>query len=91
MIDPGLVILDEASSRLDKATESRIEKAVDQLLQGRTGIIIAHRLSSVGRVDEIMILDNGTIAEFGPRENLVADPDSLFSSLLRTGLEEALV
>ena len=55
--DPGLVILDEASSRLDPATERLIERAVDRLLAGRTGIIIAHRLATVQRADEIMILE----------------------------------
>ena len=88
---PGLVILDEASSRLDPATESRLEKAVGELLKDRTGIIIAHRLATVQRADEIMILKDGRIAEHGPRAELVATPDSLFSSLLRTGMEEALV
>ncbi|HET6316431.1 MAG TPA: ABC transporter ATP-binding protein, partial [Chloroflexota bacterium] len=55
--DPALVILDEASSRLDPATERLIERAVDKLLRGRTGIIIAHRLATVQRADEILILD----------------------------------
>jgi ATP-binding cassette subfamily B protein len=89
--NPGLVILDEASSRLDPATESRIDKAVSRLLQNRTGIIIAHRLTTVERADEIMILQDGQIAEYGERQELVADPNSMFSSLLHTGLEEALV
>jgi len=88
--DPGLVILDEASSRLDPATEARIEAAVDQLLAGRTGIIIAHRLDTVGRADEIMILEAGQIVEHGPRPRLAADPDSIFFRLLRTGLGEAM-
>ena len=88
--DPGLVILDEASSRLDPATEARIERAVDHLLTNRTGIIIAHRLSTVARADEIVILDAGHIAEHGPREALAADPDSRFSGLLQTGLSELL-
>ncbi len=90
LTDPGLVILDEASSRLDPATEHRIERAVDKLLANRTGIIIAHRLGTVQRADEIMILADGQIAEHGPRAALVRDPDSLFSNLLQTGLEEAL-
>jgi ATP-binding cassette subfamily B protein len=89
--NPGLVILDEASSRLDPATESRIERAIAELLQERTGIIIAHRLATVHRADEIMILEDGHIAEHGPRPDLIANPNSLFSSLLRTGLEETLV
>jgi ATP-binding cassette subfamily B protein len=89
--DPGLVILDEASSRLDPATEQLIERAVDKLLANRTGIIIAHRLATVQRADEILILDEGQIVEYGPRALLVRDEDSRFSSLLRTGLEEVLV
>ena len=89
--DPGLVILDEASSRLDPATEYRIERAVDKLLAGRTGIVIAHRLQTVHRADAIMILEGGRIREYGAREELLRDPDSRFSQLLRTGLEEILV
>ena len=58
--DPGLVILDEASSRLDPATEMLIERAVDRLLEDRTGVIIAHRLATVERADDILILEDGT-------------------------------
>jgi ATP-binding cassette subfamily B protein len=88
--DPGLVILDEASSRLDPATETRIERAVGKLLQNRTGIIVAHRLGTVQRADEIMILEDGRVIEYGAREDLMDDPGSRFSTLLRTGLEEVL-
>jgi len=89
--NPGLVILDEASSRLDPATERLLERAVDRLLQDRTGIIIAHRLSTVQRADEIMILESGRIIEYGQRELLANDPGSRFYNLLQTGLEEVLV
>lgn len=89
--NPGLVIMDEASSRLDPATEQKIERAIDKLLHNRTGIIVAHRLGTVQRADEIMILDNGRIQEHGTYQELVSDPDSQFSSLLRTGLEEVTV
>ncbi|MGI6207834.1 MAG: ABC transporter ATP-binding protein [Anaerolineae bacterium] len=88
--NPGLVILDEASSRLDPATEQLIERAVDRLLQGRTGIVIAHRLATVQRADEIMILEEGRIREHGERRALAADEGSRFASLLRAGLEEVL-
>lgn len=88
--NPGLVILDEASSRLDPATEQRLERAIDKLLQNRTAIIIAHRLGTVHRADEIMILDGGEVSEYGDRKQLAADPDSRFSQLLQTGLEEVL-
>jgi ATP-binding cassette subfamily B protein len=88
--DPGLVILDEASSRLDPATERLLERAVDKLLEGRTGVIIAHRLETVQRADEILILDGGQVVEYGEREALAADPRSRLAALLRTGMEEVL-
>ena len=94
LADPGLVILDEASSRLDPATEALIERAVDKLLcpEGarRTGIIIAHRLATVERADEIVILEGGRIVEHGDRERLEDDPGSRLSYLLRTGMDEVL-
>ena len=88
--DPGLLILDEASSRLDAATEKRLERAMDALLRNRTAIIIAHRLSTVHRADEIMILEAGRIREYGTYAKLAENPDSVFSGLLRTGLEGVL-
>ncbi len=90
LTDPGLVILDEASSRLDPATETLLERAIDKLLAGRTAVIIAHRLHTVQRADEIMILSNGRIREHGQRAALAADPHSEFYGLLQTGLEEAI-
>jgi ATP-binding cassette, subfamily B, bacterial len=88
--NPGLVILDEASSRLDPATEQRLERAIDKLLQNRTAIIIAHRLGTVHRADEIMILESGEVSEYGDRKQLAADQGSRFYQLLQTGLEEVL-
>jgi len=88
--DPGLVVLDEASSRLDPATERLLERAFDRLLRGRTGIIIAHRLATVQRADQILILERGRVVEFGPRAALAADPGSRLSRLLRAGIEEVL-
>lgn len=88
--NPGLVILDEASSRLDPHTERLIELAVSGLLRGRTAVIIAHRLSTVERADSIMVLDDGEIAEYGDRQALEADYGSRFSQLLRAGAAEVL-
>ena len=88
--DPGLVILDEASSRLDPLTEQLLEHAVNRLIQDRSAIIIAHRLSTVQRADEIMILENGRVCEHGERQVLASDSTSRFYGLLQTGLEEAL-
>jgi len=88
--DPGLVVLDEASSRLDPHTEQLLERAMARLLEGRTGIVIAHRLTTVERADSILILEGGEIAEIGRRDALVANPDSRFSRLLEAGLQEVL-
>ena len=88
--DPGLIILDEASSRLDPATERRLDQALTRLLDGRTAIIIAHRLGTLERVDYLMLLEDGRVREHGPRAELVRDPDSRFSQLLRVGMEDAL-
>lgn len=88
--DPGIVVLDEASSRLDPATEHLIEKAVDRLIAGRTALVIAHRLKTVQRADKILILENGRIIEFGERKALELDPHSKFSSLLQAGMDEVL-
>jgi ATP-binding cassette subfamily B protein len=88
--DPGLLILDEASSRLDPATERLLERAIDRLLEGRTAIIIAHRLGTVERADTIAILDSGRVVESGPREALAANSGSRFARLLRAGIEEVL-
>ena len=90
LTDPGLVILDEASSRLDRATERLIKRAVDRLVEGRTVIVIAHRLGTVERADEIMVLDEGRIVEHGERRRLAVDPSSRLYGILRTGLEGTL-
>ena len=81
--DPGLVILDEASSRLDPTTEILIERAIAQLLQNRTAIIIAHRLQTIQKADQILILKRGNIIEYGDRITLIQNPDSRFSNLLK--------
>ncbi|MCA9928672.1 MAG: ABC transporter ATP-binding protein, partial [Anaerolineales bacterium] len=89
--DPRLVILDEASSRLDPATEQLLERAIDRLLQDRTGLIIAHRLATVQRADDILILENGRIVEHGSRAELAEDTQSRFFHLLQTGFDSVLV
>ena len=88
--DASVVILDEASSRIDKSTERLIDRAVDGLVQGRTVIIIAHQLATVRRVDEILILEDGRVVEHGDRLRLAGDPKARFHRLLKTGLEDVL-
>ncbi len=87
---PDIIILDEASSRLDPATEALLDQAISHLLQGKMGIIIAHRLSTIKNVDSILILEKGRISEYGDRKDLEADQNSHFSHLLRVGLMEVL-
>jgi len=86
----GLVVLDEASSRLDPHTEQLLEQAVTKLLAGRTGIVIAHRLATVDRADVVLVLDRGRVAELGRRDELAADPGSRLSALLRSSRGEVL-
>ena len=87
----GVLILDEASSRLDRSTEQMIERAVDRLVRDRTVIVIAHHLATVRRCDEIVILEHGRIVEHGERLELAVDDSTRFARMLETGLEEALV
>jgi len=88
--DPRLVILDEASSRLDPATEQKLDRAIDRLLYGRTAIIIAHKLHTLHRADDVLILEKGNIIEYGNRIQLSSDSTSRFYQLLQTGMEEVL-
>ena len=89
--DPRVVVLDEASSRVDPGTERLIERAVDRLVVGRTVIVIAHRLATLDRCDEIMVLERGRIAEYGERSRLAEDPRSRLHRLLRTDTDEVPV
>jgi ATP-binding cassette subfamily B protein len=72
LADPRILILDEATSNIDRPTEVLIEKALDRLLHGRTSIVIAHRLATVRRADEIVVLDRGRIVERGSEAELMA-------------------
>lgn len=88
--DPGVVILDEPSSRLDPATELLVATATERLFSGRTAVIIAHRLETVRTADEIMVIDDGRIVEYGRRETLAADAASRYAVLLARGDLDAL-
>ncbi|MCU1359609.1 MAG: transporter ATP-binding protein [Ilumatobacteraceae bacterium] len=85
--EPDLVVLDEATARVDPQTERQIEQAVTQLMEGRTTVIIAHRLSTLRHVDEIVVLDHGRVVEHGDRSLLAADGDSRFHRLLELALD----
>ncbi|WP_340029617.1 ABC transporter ATP-binding protein [Paenibacillus sp. FSL H7-0940] len=90
LTEPSLVILDEPSSRLDAATEGMLQSAIDQLMKRSTGVIIAHRLATLEKVDRIMVLGDGKVLEFGAREELASNPASHYARLLITGREEEL-
>lgn len=89
LLDPDLIILDEPSSRLDPATEAQLTQATWRLLAGRTAIVIAHRLDTVARADDILVLGAGELLEYGPRAALADDPHSRYSALLRAASGQA--
>jgi len=85
---PRVLILDEATSNLDLKTESLVEHALDTLLEGRTAILIAHRLSTAMRADRIGVIEDGRLVELGSHDELIARGGSyatLFETWLRHG------
>jgi ATP-binding cassette, subfamily B, bacterial len=87
LADPAILILDEATSSLDAESERLVQDALDKLMENRTSIIIAHRLSTVRRCDQILVLSAGTVIERGTHEELVANAGSLYATLARLQLE----
>ena len=86
--NPDIVVLDEATARVDPETERRLESAVRRLMQGRTTLIIAHRLSTLREVDDIIVFDAGRVVEHGERDVLARDEQSRFGRLLELALED---
>ncbi|QBD75147.1 ABC transporter ATP-binding protein [Ktedonosporobacter rubrisoli] len=89
--DPQLIILDEATARLDPATEKILIRATRQLMAGRTALVIAHRLSTIERVDQVMVLAEGRMLEYAPRHMLAKDPASYYYKLLRLAHSEEML
>jgi ATP-binding cassette subfamily B protein len=81
--DPAVVVLDEATAHLDATSEEGVQRALEELLSGRTSIVIAHRLSTVRHADEIAVIDAGRVVERGTHHQLVA-ADGLYAELTRT-------
>jgi hypothetical protein len=87
LADPAILILDEATSSLDAESERLVQDALDKLMENRTSIIIAHRLSTVRRCDQILVMSGGAILERGTHDELVAKPGGLYGSLAKLQLE----
>jgi len=88
--DPAILILDEATSALDSESERLVQEALEQLMKGRTSLVIAHRLSTVRDADRILVLDKGVVAESGTHEELIANANGLYSSLSRLQFDQSL-
>jgi ABC-type multidrug transport system fused ATPase/permease subunit len=86
--DVAVVVLDEATARMDPQTERLVTQAADRLLTGRTGIVIAHRLSTTRRCDSVAVLDGGRVVQQGPRDRLAAEPGPFRELLAASGTTE---
>ncbi len=88
LADPDLLVLDEATSAVDPATEVRLQRALDAVTRGRTTVTIAHRLSTAQAADEVIVVDKGRVVQRGPHAELVRDPDSVYARLYASWLEQ---
>ncbi|RZU53001.1 ABC-type multidrug transport system fused ATPase/permease subunit [Krasilnikovia cinnamomea] len=86
--DPDLLVLDEATSAVDPATEVRLQKALDAVTRGRTTVAIAHRLSTAESADEVIVVDAGRVVQRGPHARLLEDQDSIYAKLYASWLEQ---
>ena len=87
--DPKILILDEATSSVDTRTEIRIQKAMDNLMKGRTSFVIAHRLSTIRDADLILVMKDGDIVEQGTHEELLLK-NGFYAELYNSQFEEAV-
>src|SRR5207302_3416660 len=85
--DVQVVVLDEATARMDPVTESRVVSAAERLLAGRTGVLIAHRLSTTARADTVAVLSNGRIVQQGDRATLAETGGQFHDLLTAAGVE----
>ncbi|QIF06047.1 ATP-binding cassette domain-containing protein [Roseimicrobium sp. ORNL1] len=87
LANPAILVLDEATSSLDSESERLVQEALDKLMENRTSIIIAHRLSTVRRADQILVMSGGTVVENGTHDELYAREHSLYRTLAKLQLE----
>jgi ATP-binding cassette subfamily B protein len=88
LANPAILVLDEATSSLDAESERLVQEALDKLMENRTSIIIAHRLSTVRRADQILVMSGGTVVEHGTHDELYAREHSLYRTLAKLQLEQ---
>jgi ABC-type multidrug transport system fused ATPase/permease subunit len=79
--DPKILILDEATSSLDSESERLVQEALEKLMQGRTSVVIAHRLATVRNADKIIVLESGMIVEQGTHAELISNEKGLYKTL----------
>ena len=89
--NPCILLLDEATSSLDAESERVVQDALNQLMEGRTSIIIAHRLATIRDVDRIYVIDQGQIIESGTHEELSAIPDGAYNALAKLQFETTVL
>ena len=82
MKNPSIILLDEATSALDNASEGIVQQALDELMKGRTTIVVAHRLSTIRRSNVIMVMHRGRLVEQGTHEELLALDHGTYRSLV---------
>jgi ATP-binding cassette subfamily B protein len=86
LVDPSVLVLDEATSNLDPGTEAEVEMALERLMSGRTVIVVAHRLSTVRRADRVVVCDEGRLVEIGTHAELLSIPNGRYAALQQAWL-----